>query len=67
MGFYRPTKDLIWLWLITIPVFGAEQAAPLCGLLLKDITIRKKLEHTIKISNFKYVTKLHQTSSGIGM
>ena len=60
MGVYRPTKkDLIWLLVDAIPVFGADKQLLYVVCSFKDITIRKKVEHAIKISNerFKYVTK----------
>jgi hypothetical protein len=50
MGFIGLPKDLIWLMVDAIPVFGADKQL-LYVVSFKDITIRKKLEHTIKISN----------------
>lgn len=60
MGVYRPTKnDLIWLLVDAIPVFGANKQLLYVVCSFNDITIRKNVEHDIKISNerFRYVTE----------
>jgi PAS domain S-box-containing protein len=60
MGVQRPTKkDLVWLLVDAIPVFGKDNELLYVVCSFNDITIQKKAELAIKISNerFKYITE----------
>jgi PAS domain S-box-containing protein len=60
MGVQRPTKkDLVWLLVDAIPVFSKDNEFLYVVCSFNDITIQKKAEHAIKISNerFKYITE----------
>jgi PAS domain-containing protein len=51
----RPIKnDLIWLLVDAIPVFGDKNQLLYVICSFKDITIQKKIEENLKISNERY-------------
>ena len=60
MGVHRPIyKDLIWLLVDAIPVFGEQQQLLYVICSFNDITSQKKTEEELKVSNerFTYATK----------
>lgn len=60
MGVHRPTKkDLVWLLVDAIPVFGKDNELLYVVCSFNDITIQKKAEQIIKISNerFRYINE----------
>lgn len=60
MGVHRPSKkDVVWLLVDAIPVFGEDKKLLYVICSFNDITVQKKAEHAIKISNerFKYITE----------
>jgi PAS domain S-box-containing protein len=60
MGVRRPTKnDVVWLLVDAIPVFGENNKLLYVVCSFNDITIQKKAEHAIKISNerFRYINE----------
>lgn len=60
MGVYRSSKkDLVWLLVSAVPVFGENKKLLYVVCSLNNITIQKKTEEAVKLSNerFKYVTE----------
>ncbi|WP_366186785.1 PAS domain S-box protein [Flavobacterium ovatum] len=60
MGVHRPTKkDLVWLLVDAIPVFGNQNQLLYVICSFNDITMQKNTEEKLKVSNerFKHVTK----------
>jgi PAS domain S-box-containing protein len=60
MGIHRPTtKDLVWLLVDAIPIFGSNSELLYVICSFNDITTQKNAEEALKISNerFTYATK----------
>lgn len=66
MGVYRPvTNDFVWLLVDAIPVFDSEEKLLYVVCSFNDITLQKKTEKDLKISNERFTHSSTATSDVI--